>query len=83
MNIFKFMKGAKMLSVSKTLIIIGIIFIVCGALLWLLAKSGVPLGKLPGDFIYKGKNFTLAIPIISCLLVSVILTLILNIFFRD
>ena len=61
---------------GKVLVVVGLIIAALGALLW----SGVGrgwLGRLPGDIHYTKGNFTFAFPIVTCLLLSVILTLIL------
>lgn len=63
---------------GKTLIFIGIIFIVIG-LVWQL------IGKLPGDIVIKRSHFTFYFPIVTCLVISVVLSLIFYIlgkFFR-
>lgn len=63
---------------GKILVIMGIILLIFGCIIILGEKFG--LGKLPGDiFIQKG-NFTFFFPIVSCLIISLILTLILNLF---
>jgi len=63
---------------GRTLIIIGLILLVLGEILILGQKFG--LGKLPGDiFIQKG-NFTFFFPIVTCIIISLILTIISNIF---
>lgn len=63
---------------GRTLIIIGLILLVLGGILILGQKFG--LGKLPGDiFIQKG-NFTFFFPIVTCIIISLILTIISNIF---
>ena len=64
---------------GKILIIIGII--TAGIGLFLLAGDKIPwLGRLPGDFLFKGKKFTFYFPMATCILISVILTLILFLF---
>ena len=67
--------------IGKLLVILGIAIAVVGALLW----SGVGrdwLGRLPGDIHYTSArgNFSFHFPIITCLLLSLILTLILWLF---
>lgn len=63
---------------GKILVIMGIILLIFGCIIILGEKFG--LSKLPGDiFIQKG-NFTFFFPIVSCLIISLILTLILNLF---
>ena len=67
-------------SLGKTILIMGIVLLLVGGILIIGEKFG--LGKLPGDiFIQKG-NFTFFFPIVSTLLISLLLTLILNIFKR-
>ncbi len=63
---------------GKTLIIIGVIIVVIGALLMISEKVNFPLfGKLPGDIHIKGKNFQIYFPIATSIVLSVLLTLIL------
>jgi hypothetical protein len=64
---------------GKLLVILGLVIAAIGALLW----SGVGrgwLGRLPGDIHYKGDNFSFHFPIVTCLLISLILSLILWLF---
>lgn len=68
-------------TIGKSLIIIGVILIVIGVLVLLSPK--IPwLGKMPGDISFKAKNMTFYFPIVTSLILSVILTIILNLFFR-
>ena len=63
---------------GKTLIIIGVIIVVIGALLVISEKANFPFfGKLPGDIHIKGKNFQIYFPIVTSIVLSVLLTLIL------
>ncbi len=66
--------------IGKLLIFMGLILVVVGALLLLFGKV-LPLGKLPGDIYIKKDNFTVYIPITSAILLSVLLTLLLNLIF--
>ena len=62
---------------GKFLLIVGIVSIVLGALLLAGSKfSFFGFGRLPGDIAYKGKNVQFYFPIVSCLVLSVVLTLI-------
>jgi len=65
--------------IQKTLIIIGVLFILMGLLYPLLKDTG--LGKLPGDIVIKKKNSFFYFPIVTCIVVSVVVSLILM-FFR-
>jgi uncharacterized protein YybS (DUF2232 family) len=64
---------------GKFLVIVGLLIAAVGVLLW----SGVGkswLGRLPGDINYTKGNFSFHFPIITCLIVSVVLTLLLWLF---
>ena len=61
---------------GKVFILIGVIFVVVGMLMIFGPK--IPLsGKLPGDISIQRKNFSLYFPITTCILISIILTLIM------
>jgi len=63
-------------SLGKMLIIIGVVIVLIGAVLMLGPK--IPwIGRLPGDFSFKGKNFTFYFPLGTSILISVVLTLVL------
>ncbi len=66
-----------MADVGKILVWIGAILLVAGLGLMLLGKSGIPLGKLPGDIVYRGKNSTVYFPLATSIVVSVVLSLVL------
>ena len=75
------LKGQSMSELGKMLIVFGIILAVVGVILLLAPK--IPwLGKLPGDFTYRGERFTFYFPLATCVLLSVILSLILYLFRR-
>jgi Protein of unknown function (DUF2905) len=61
---------------GRTLVIAGMVLVAVGLLVMLMGRLGLPLGKLPGDFTYKGKNVTVFAPIGTCLLLSVVLSLV-------
>ena len=66
-------------ALGKFLVIAGLLMVLVGALLW----SGIGkgwLGRLPGDIHYTKGNFSFHFPIVTCLLLSLILTLILWLF---
>ncbi len=58
---------------ARGLIVFGVVLIVLG----LLIKAGLPLGRLPGDFVFQRANSTLYLPIVTCLLLSVVLSIVL------
>lgn len=61
---------------GKMLVITGLIIAAVGALLWSGWGRGW-LGRLPGDIRYSRDNFSFHFPIVTCLLLSVVLTIIL------
>ncbi|MBN2057758.1 MAG: DUF2905 domain-containing protein [Candidatus Saganbacteria bacterium] len=68
-------------SLGRTLLYIGVILVLIGGFFILAAK--VPwFGRLPGDIVYRRGGMTLVLPITTMLLVSLVLTLLLNIVWR-
>lgn len=51
--------------------------VAAGAALMLLGRLNVPLGRLPGDFLYRGKNTTFYFPLATSVIVSVLLSILL------
>jgi hypothetical protein len=64
---------------GKLLVITGLFLAAIGAVLWTGFGRGW-LGRLPGDIHYKGENFSFHFPIVTCVLISVILSFILWLF---
>jgi ABC-type Fe3+-siderophore transport system permease subunit len=60
---------------GRFLIIAGAVLVVLGLLLMAGAKLSF-LGRLPGDIAYKGKNLTFYFPIVTCVVLSLVLTLV-------
>jgi hypothetical protein len=67
-----------MASAGRFLILAGLCFVGLGGLLVLLAQLGLPLGRLPGDINVRGERLSFHFPLITCLILSVILTLAIN-----
>jgi len=66
-----------MTELGKVLIILGAVLVVAGIALTLLGRMNVPLGRLPGDIVYRGKNSTIYFPLATSILVSVVLSIVL------
>jgi hypothetical protein len=66
-----------MTDLGKLLIILGAVLIVAGLLLTFFARLHLPIGRLPGDIVYRGKNTTFYFPLATSILLSVLLTLVL------
>lgn len=63
---------------QKILIILGTVILVIGLLYPYIKKMG--LGQLPGDVIFKSGNSTFLFPVVTCIIISVVLTIIFNLF---
>jgi len=66
-------------TIARYLIIGGIILVLIGGGIFLAARFGIPLGRLPGDIRIEGENGSFYFPVTSSILVSVILSILLNI----
>jgi len=72
----------KMENIARFLVIGGIILILIGGGVYLAAKFGIPLGRLPGDIRIEGKGGSFYFPLATSILVSVLLTILLNVIAR-
>ncbi len=71
----------RMGELGKLLVVFGLVIAAVGGVLLLAGK--VPwLGKLPGDIYYKGEHVTFYFPLVTCLLISVLLSLVFYFFRR-
>ena len=59
---------------GKALLGIGLLLAVIGAVLMLAGRFGLPLGRLPGDFAYRGKNVSFYFPLGTSILISIVLS---------
>ncbi|MGD0508227.1 MAG: DUF2905 domain-containing protein [Terriglobales bacterium] len=62
---------------GRMLLMIGVALVVIGGIVMLLGRMGLPLGRLPGDILYRGKKTTFYFPLASCILISVALSIVL------
>ena len=69
-------------SLARTLMLAGAALFLIGGGMYFAAKFGIPLGRLPGDIRIEGENGGFYFPITSSILVSVVLTILLNIILR-
>ncbi len=70
-----------MIPIAKILIIAGLIIAALGVIMLVFGR--VPwLGRLPGDISMQGKSVSFHFPIVTCLILSLLLTVILNLFLR-
>jgi hypothetical protein len=66
-----------MAEMGRILVAFGVALVVTGGIVMLLGRTGMPLGRLPGDFLYRGKNTTLYFPLASSILISIVLSIVL------
>ena len=60
----------------------GGLLVLVGLVVMLVNRSGLPLGRLPGDIVYRGKNTTIYFPLATSVVVSVVLSLVLYVVSR-
>ena len=59
---------------GRLLIGVGLVLVIAGGLLLLLGRTGFPLGRLPGDISYRGRNVSVYFPLGTSILLSVVLS---------
>ncbi len=69
-------------TISRYLMLGGIIIFLIGGGIFLASKFGIPLGRLPGDIRIEGENGGFYFPLTSSILVSVVLSILLNVITR-
>ena len=66
---------------GRMLLVIGALLVLFGLVLLFAGRLNLPFGRLPGDIVYRRDNLTVYAPLVSCLVVSVLLTVLLNLIF--
>jgi len=66
---------------GRMLLIVGALLFLFGLVLIFAGRLELPFGRLPGDIVYRRGNLTVYAPLVSCLVVSVLLTVVLNLIF--
>lgn len=69
-------------ALGRILVVIGLLLAVVGGLIWAAGRPGLPLGRLPGDIRIERDGFSCFVPIASMILLSLVLTVVLNIILR-
>jgi len=67
---------------GKLLVLLGGIVVVVGLALILIGRTNLPIGRLPGDIVYRGKNTTFYFPLATSIVVSVVLSILLYVIGR-
>ena len=65
-----------MTDIGKMLLFFGLVLAAIGLVLVLAGRTNLPIGRLPGDIVYRGKNTTFYFPLATSILLSVVLSLI-------
>lgn len=68
--------------IGRWLVGLGVLLVVVGGLIWLLGKVFPNLSQFPGTLRIQGAGFTCVFPFLAMIIVSVVLTIILNLFSR-
>ena len=66
-----------MIALGKLLLVVGGMIALAGLVFLLAGKLHLPLGRLPGDIVYRSKNMTFYFPLATSIVVSVVLSLVL------
>ena len=69
-------------SLGKAIVILGAVLILAGGLIWLLGRSGLPLGRLPGDVHIQRDGMSCYFPIVTMIVLSILLTIVVNVVIR-
>jgi hypothetical protein len=65
---------------GRALLILGAVSLIVGGLFYFGARLPIRLGRLPGDIIHRGEHTTFYFPIVTCLVISVVLSILFWIF---
>lgn len=71
-----------MSDVGKLLVLVGGVIVLLGVLLLVAGRFNLPLGRLPGDITYRGKNTVIYFPLVTSLLLSILISVILYLISR-
>ncbi len=62
---------------GRSLVIIGVLIAAIGAVIVISERLGLPLGRLPGDLVWRGRNTTFYFPLATSIVASIVLTLVM------
>jgi hypothetical protein len=71
-----------MWEMGRILVVLGIVLVAIGGVVMLLGRTGLPIGRLPGDIYYRGKNTSFYFPLATSILLSVVLSIVLYLISR-
>jgi len=70
------------MNLGRTLIVAGLVLLALGMIVTVSDKLPIRLGRLPGDIVIRGRNSTFYFPLVTCLLISVVLSFLTWLFSR-
>ena len=79
---FEWRRGYALLRMLGALILLGLIVLVLGVVISFGERLPIRLGRLPGDIVIRGKNSVFYFPVVTCIVLSVALSLIMWLFGR-
>jgi hypothetical protein len=62
---------------GKLLIAAGLVLVFLGVVVVLISRTSLPVGRLPGDIVWRGKHTTFYFPLVTCLILSAVVSLVL------
>lgn len=65
------------MDIGKLLIVVGLLLVVLGLIVVFVSRTSLPVGRLPGDVVWRGKHTTIYFPIVTCLILSAVVSLVL------
>ena len=69
-----------MADLGKVLVFLGVAVVVVGLVFVLLGRTNLPIGRLPGDMVYRGKNTIFYFPLATSIVISVVLSVLMYAF---
>jgi hypothetical protein len=67
-----------LVSIARILALFGITLLFVAGMFFLISQLNIPLGDLPGDLVIKRGNFSCIFPLATSLVISVLLTIVIN-----
>jgi hypothetical protein len=67
---------------GKVLVFLGAAIVAVGLVFVLLGRTNLPLGRLPGDIVYRGKNTTFYFPLATSIVISIVLSILMYVIGR-
>ncbi len=66
-----------MTGIGKLLIVFGGVIVLLGIIVMLAGRTNLPIGRLPGEVVYRGKHTTFYFPLVTCIVLSIVLSFVM------